>query len=179
MNEQIEGLLKDAALARRAGQGDDAKRLWSEAVALARAAGERKALIRGLLGLAQAERDAGKFAEAITPSEEAVELCRAEGDALLLAHSVRHLGDVYRHTGEIKKAEASYAEAVGIYRRERGTSALELANALRPMALLKEKLGEREVARKLWEEAREFYRAAGVQAGVEEAERHLQEDAVR
>ena len=53
------------------------------------------------------------------------------------------------------------------------TPALELANALRPCALLRERLGDGEAALALWREARELYLAAGIAEGVRECDRHL------
>ena len=45
---------------------------------------------------------------------------------------------------------------------------LDHANALRPMAILKEELGQVEEARALWRRARELYGAVGIEAGVAE-----------
>ena len=53
---------------------------------------------------------------------------------------------------------------------------LDLANALRPIALLRERQGDATSAKSLWSEAHALYSAAGVEAGVAEAARHLAED---
>ena len=105
---------------------------------------------------------------------EAVAAARNAGDPLRLAHAVRHLGDVHRHAGRLVEAEACYDEALSLYgRHAAGAAALDHANALRPMAILKENLGHVEEARVLWGRARELYGAAGVEAGVAECADHL------
>lgn len=43
---------------------------------------------------------------------------------------------------------------------------LDFANAIRPMAMLKEETGSVEEARQLWEEARDLYSAADAKVGV-------------
>ena len=62
-------------------------------------------------------------------------------------------------------------EALSLYGHgEAGaTETLDHANAVRPMAILKEELGAIEEARALWRRARDFYRAAGIEAGVAES----------
>lgn len=169
--ERLKDWAEDASEARRNGRHAEAKELWSKIVPRAFKLGERRMNIRALSGCAQAERDMGNNAAAIGHYEIAVMLCREVGDALLLAHTVRHLGDVLRHEKRLPEAEVCYEEALAIYRRESGAAPLDFANALRPMALLQEMMGED--ARGYWEEAREMYCKAGVEAGVKEAEKHL------
>jgi hypothetical protein len=57
----------------------------------------------------------------------------------------------------------------------RGTppTALEMANALRVMAMAEAAAGERDNAREHWSEARVLYVDAGVADGVLEADRHV------
>ena len=50
---------------------------------------------------------------------------------------------------------------------------LDVANAVRPLAILSEEAGDTEAARRLWEEARDLYEACGVQAGVDECSERL------
>jgi hypothetical protein len=50
---------------------------------------------------------------------------------------------------------------------------LDLANAIRPLAILKETTGDAAAARRLWEEARDLYAAAGIAAGVTECTARL------
>ena len=64
-------------------------------------------------------------------------------------------------------------EALDIYRREPEANPLDLANALRPFAILREKIGDFEGARAFWREARELYESLTIEAGVAEASQAL------
>lgn len=121
-----------------------------------------------LIKQAKAARQQRRLDEAIRLYSEAVEILREEADALALAHAIRHLGDVRRETGQADLAESCYCEALGLYRNNEQTSPLDLANAIRPLAILKGAAGDTAVARELWEEARILYAATSVDAGVVE-----------
>ncbi len=140
-----------------------------EAAAICRAAGADRELVVALGKLGHVEQDAGRHEAALACYEESVAAARRADDPLRLAHAVRHLGDVHRHAGRLAKAEACYGEALSLYARHAaGPAALDHANALRPMAILKEELGQIEAARLLWARARELYSAVGIEAGVAE-----------
>lgn len=96
--------------------------------------------------------------------EESVALLRQLDRPLMLAHTVRHLGDVYCESGLRELAESCYDEALTLYRNQPDRSPLDLANAIRSLAVLRS-----EQARTLWEEAREIYAALGIDAGIKEA----------
>ena len=98
----------------------------------------------------------------------AVAFARASGDRLVLAHRVRHLGDAYRRLGRTEAAEPCYIEALSIYREQQATKPLDLANAVRGFALLRESVGAREESRRLWQEAHDLYAKVDVPAGVRE-----------
>jgi hypothetical protein len=70
-------------------------------------------------------------------------------------------------------AATSYAEALGIYRAHSGTQKLDLANALRGFALVKEAGGENAEARAMWEEAGSLYADVNVETGVAESARRV------
>ena len=105
--------------------------------------------------------------------EEAVALYRGLSDPLVFAHTVRHLGDVYHESHLPELAEPCYREALEVYRAHPETAPLDVGNAIRSMAVLKSELGERDEARKLWEEVRELYITVGVEAGIAEASARL------
>ena len=75
--------------------------------------------------------------------------------------------------GRLAAAEACYAEALALYGAQDEPPPLDHANALRPMAILKETLGQADEARTLWQRARTLYGAAGIEAGVAECTEHL------
>ena len=173
MTDNIPALIKAGYLARREGRSADALREFSEAVALCRQGGTPRDLIEALKGLGQIERDMGRGDAALPLYVAAVKLCRKESDALLLAHTVRHLGDIHQDAGRFDDAEPCYREALAIYRSETATGKLDLANALRPFAILQEQRANKDEAIRLWSEARDLYDAVGVREGVEEATRRL------
>lgn len=100
-------------------------------------------------------------------------VARAADLLLPLAHAVRHLGDLHRKAGRLAAAEACYAEALALYGGQDQPPPLDHANALRPMAILKEELGQVDEARTLWQRARELYGVASIEAGVDECTDHL------
>jgi tetratricopeptide (TPR) repeat protein len=125
--------------------------------------------------LGQIERDRGELDGALAKYEEAARLASETGEATLLAHTVRHLGDILRKMARTAEAEKRYDEALGIYRAQPDTTPLDLANAFRGMAVLKDEIGERGIARALWEEASRLYALAGVDAGVAECRKRIEE----
>ena len=145
-----------------------------EAVAICRAAGAGRELVVALGKLGHVEQDAGRHEAAVACYEESVAAARRADDPHQLAHAVRHLGDVHRHGGRLAEAEACYEEALSLYARHAaGAAALDHANALRPMAILKEERGQVDEARLLWARARDLYSAIGIEAGVAECVDHL------
>ena len=166
-------LMRQAARARREGCLVDAQRDYAQAVAICRRTGVPRELVRALKGLGQIERDLGHGDTARPLYEEAVAICHKLDDPLALAHTVRHLGDIYLDAGRREMAEPCYNEALAIYRGDERTPSLDLANAIRPLAILKDDAGSVEEARRLWEEARSLYAAANVRAGVEESSARL------
>jgi hypothetical protein len=74
---------------------------------------------------------------------------------------------------QLARAQPLYEEALNAYRGSYETRILDLANTVRPFALLQEAAGNREQARALWEEARVLYGSLRVEEGVAECEAHL------
>jgi hypothetical protein len=75
--------------------------------------------------------------------------------------------------GRLELAEPCYHEALTSYRGNERTAPLDLANAIRPLAILKEQKGEVKEARSLWTDAKALYAAVDVHAGVAESSRHI------
>jgi tetratricopeptide (TPR) repeat protein len=171
--EPIADRMHEAARARREGRLEDARRLYGDALEEARRDGPASRVIQALKGLGQIERDLRRPGAALPLYEEALAICRVEGNALATAHTVRHVGDLHREAGRTETAERCYLEALEIYRASKETAAIDLANAIRPLALLRDAAGARDEAKSLWEEARGLYAAAGVQEGVDECSRRL------
>jgi tetratricopeptide (TPR) repeat protein len=166
-------LLNRAHKARLDHSPEQARALLREAVEQSRAADDPHALGRALAKLGQIERDMGDTDTALDHYREAASIARAEDDALGLAHRLRHIADIHRNEDRLDLAEPSYDEALAIYRSREGAPPLDLANTVRPMAMLKEKQGWTGEAAALWAEAKALYARAGVEAGVAESAARL------
>jgi tetratricopeptide (TPR) repeat protein len=173
MPESIDSLLTEATRARLDGRFGDAKRDLTEAVKSSRKSNDQRRLARSLAALGRIERDLHNDDDALRLYEEALEIYRALNDPLKLAHTVRHVADILRHMGRLPSAATAYAEALRIYHDHKDTQLLDLANALRGFALLKEALGENTEARALWEKAGILYAEVNVEAGVAESARRI------
>jgi tetratricopeptide (TPR) repeat protein len=119
---------------------------------------------------AKLARDEGRIADALKGYGQAAEVARQQGNAPVLAHRLRHIGDIHREAGRDAEAAPFYAEALALYRGDPNPPPLDLANMLRPLAMLKEKSGDRAGAAALWAEAGALYAAAGVADGARESE---------
>lgn len=82
-------------------------------------------------------------------------------------------GDILWEEGRLDLAEPCYHEALQIYRAGRRTPPLDLANAIRGLAILKEDTGVTEEAKRLWAEARSLYAAVDIKEGVAESSARL------
>ena len=149
------------------------RRHLCEAVSLCRASGANSELAEALGKLGHVEEDAGRGEAALACYEEAVQAARRADRPLLLAHAVRHLGDAHRKAERLAAAETCYAEALALYGGQGDPPALDHANALRPMAILKETQGQVDDAKALWRRARTLYGSVGIEAGVDECTEHL------
>jgi tetratricopeptide (TPR) repeat protein len=96
--------------------------------------------------------------------EEAVLLYRGVDEPLALAHTIRHLGDVYHEQGRPDLAEPCYHEALGLYRTHDKGSSLDLANAIRSLAVLRW-----EQTKTLWAEVKDLYTSLSIEAGIKES----------
>ena len=173
LTDTAAGLMKAANRARLENRLADSLRDYAEAIAICRQSGAQRELIKALKALGQIERDLDRGDAALPLYEEAVAICREQDDPLLLAHTVRHVGDIHRDAKRPELAEPCYVEAIAIYRSNALTEVLDLANALRGLAILKDDAGEAEEAKRLWTEARDLYAAGNVQDGVAESSRRL------
>jgi tetratricopeptide (TPR) repeat protein len=126
--------------------------------------------LRDILARAQELRRRGEAAQRRDGAmarhcyEEAVALFREADEPLALAHTIRHLGDVYQEQGHLDLAEPCYVEALKLYRNSEDKGSLDLANAIRSLAILR-----CEQTRSLWEEARDLYSSLSIEAGIKES----------
>lgn len=104
---------------------------------------------------------------------EAARLYREQNDSPAYAHAIRHLADIHRKGGNLIEAKPLYEEALELYRSDLNTKLLDLANTIRPYAMLLEMQGDRDFATKLWTEANHLYGSLRLDEGVSECETHL------
>ena len=126
-----------------------------------------------------AARKAGDRDRAIICYGEGAETYRQTGEIQSLASALRHIADMHQETGALERAAPLYDEALTLYRSDPATRSLNLANCIRPMALLAESRGGDALA--LWREARALYVRAAEETGFDlqpafdECDRHLSE----
>jgi len=129
---------------------------------------------RDQLAVAQELRHRGESARRRDPTtarrcyEEAVELFRGMGEPHLLAHVVRHLGDVYLEQDCPELAEPCYREARDLYLSQGDNSSLDLANAIRSLAMLRW-----EQSKALWREAQALYTKLNIGSGIDESKARI------
>ncbi len=174
MNAELETLMQRALQARQENRPQDAKRDRTAALELCRRESSPTELAHALTGLAQIERDLHNNPTALAHYEEAIAIYRSANNSSKLAHAIRHVADIHRHERRYDLAAAGYHEALTLYRNHDETPKLDLANALRGFAILKEETGENAQARAFWSEAKELYAAVDVDAGVAESSRRLE-----
>lgn len=107
---------------------------------------------------------------------EAARLYLAEMNPLAYAHTIRHIADMHLDESNYSAARPLYEEALELYRSNLNTRLLDLANAVRPYALLQEATGNKDAARPLWREARNLYASLRIEAGVRECEQHISDE---
>jgi tetratricopeptide (TPR) repeat protein len=167
-------LLRRAQEARKEGRLADARSDLLAVVGLFRDKGRRPELAQALRNLGELERRLPDTAiDARRHYEEAVATLRDLDNPLKLAHTVRHLGDVHHDAGRSLLAEPCYVEAVMIYRSHDDAPPLDLANALRSLAVLKDEADQIEEATRLWWEAHNLYETLNLPAGVVETAARL------
>ncbi|HEX8623860.1 MAG TPA: ankyrin repeat domain-containing protein [Allosphingosinicella sp.] len=166
---EAERLFAEGGRLRLKGDSVGARPLLVQAVALARESDDRWRLGRLLARLGQIERDLGEIPSALACYSEAAELARQADDPLGLAHRLRHIGDIHQDSCRLETADGCYEEALAVYRNRADAAPLDFANALRSIAMLREKQGRGDEALGLWNEARSLYERAGVPMGAEES----------
>jgi tetratricopeptide (TPR) repeat protein len=118
-------------------------------------------------------RKENKLAAARALYAEAAKIYADQNDSLAYAHTIRHIADMYLDESNLREARPLYEKSLEIYRSDLNTKLLDLANAVRPYALLNEKSGNLEIAKQLWQEARNLYSSLRLEEGVRECDAHL------
>lgn len=127
----------------------ESEQLFAEAVVVCREQRDWNGLAQPLIELGRIERNRHNTGQAIELYQEAAGILRSLPNPLKVAHTIRHVGDILRQEGSLgalAEARACYEEALFTYRAHAETPNLDLANAIRGYALLKEQSGEKEGA---------------------------------
>ena len=168
MGSEIDELREEARRAVGEGRADDARNLLRRFADRCVESKNHREAVRALRTLARIEHTLGRLGQERVLYDEAVVVCRGAGEPMLLAHTVRHSGDIFRRSSDMEGALACYSEAIELYRASSETRLGDMANAVRPMAILQEALGHPTAARALWTEAKELYQEVGIREGVSE-----------
>jgi len=120
----------------------------------------------------QARRE-GRLSDAREHYMGAARLHREKNDVLAYAHTIRHIADIFLQERNLSQARPLYEESLEIYRSSLQTKLLDLANTVRPYALLIEEQGDSVSAIELWEEARNLYASLRIEEGVSECNKHI------
>jgi beta-lactamase regulating signal transducer with metallopeptidase domain len=174
--------LETGEIARREKRFADARADFAAAATWYATHGPTRMRVHALTRQAQIERDLGNYDAAIGFQQTALQLQREIGSDGL-PHVVRHLADMLDDAGRHEDASPYYSEMEMLYRNSSSTPPLEMANAVRSLAVHAEHVGDKKRAAQLWIEARDRYSKldqlfsdlTGEQRnpGVEEAERRL------
>ena len=172
--EEIAAVVRTGIIARRKGDLNEAGQQLNKAAGMC-GPDHSYELAVTLRELGELARHNHNLSGAQAHYEQAVALLRGSADRLKYAHTIRHLGDVHAERQQWPDAERCFVEALNVYRSHPSPDALDLANAIRPYALLMTTTGRREEARALWVEAGELYESLGIAAGVEECRRQAEQ----
>lgn len=125
-----------------------------------------------LLAKARAARRKGDSAAAYASQQAAIDQLRAAHDPRLPS-ALRHAVEMAVEAGLADEALADRTEMITLYRAMRDVVPLDLANAIRVVAVHAQAVGDRETARANWQEARSLYAELRVEEGVAEADKAL------
>lgn len=123
--------------------------------------------------VAQVEHESGNLGVALEHYATALKVGLTLRLLGVQTHTLRCMADIHLEQGDSDAAEFAYGRAVSLYRLDGATSALDMANTLKPYALLQERTGSRARARALWQEAQAAYAAARLQTGVDDCAAHI------
>ena len=121
---------------------------------------------------AKSARRQGRLSDATALYEEAAKSFQAEQQLARWAHALRHAAEFAVRAGDCSTGLRD-AHTVLEYYRSCPPASLEMANALRVLAMAEAAAGERDTALTHWREARALYMDAGVADGVVQAERRV------
>jgi tetratricopeptide (TPR) repeat protein len=176
-------------IARREKHLLDAEKNFTEAIKYFRELGSSGDLAHAITRRAQIKRDQLRYEDALSDQKAALAIYRSMDDKGRLPNTVRHLADILQSMERHTDAEPYYLEMLALYEASPDTPPLEMANAMRSVALHAEHMGDLHKSQRLWSEIRDRYAALGSlffemtgkpdNPGVAESDRRLAALAVR
>ncbi|MEQ9405041.1 MAG: tetratricopeptide repeat protein [Cyclobacteriaceae bacterium] len=164
---EVEELLRSARIFRNESRLDEAIRELHIALELCEKFKVSKEKARPLSLLANIQHDLGNNNASLESYRDALSIAENESKPKQIAHITRRIADVERELGSLKESLSHYQKALKYYRANVPAS-LNTANALRGLALLKEKMVDYSDAKKLWKEAKTLYEKLKIEDGVKE-----------
>lgn len=122
---------------------------------------------------AQLERDLKNLDSALTWYVKAMKTYKSGGFSPKEIHVLRHIAEIETQNGNTKKAQVNYIKVLNFYKSNEKTPLGELANTQRGYALLLEKIGDAEKAKKYWIKTRNLYKELDIIEGINECENHI------
>ena len=136
----------------------------------ARNTGDKTALAHALKALGNIERRPPILRDAALDTyAEAAQLYHELALSLDEGWVLRHIGIIHEYADRLQDAEKFYDRALSLFRSNADGNTLDYANTVRYPAVIKNRLGKREEARLLWEEAAKRYKDVSAPAGEAEA----------
>lgn len=118
--------------------------------------------------LAKIYFDLGRTKKSLESYKNALTLAEVDSEEEQIAHITRHIADVECEIGDLKSSRSHYEKALSYYRNNVSKYSLNYANAIRGLAVLKEKTVEYSDAKKLWKEAKIIYEKLKIETGIKE-----------
>ena len=144
------------------------------AVDTARNGGDKRNLADALRALGNIQRRPPWLRDDVDRTyAEAAEIYRELGRPLDEAWVTRHIGINHEYAERLIEAETAYEKALDLYRTHSKIDDLDYANAVRYVAVIKDRLGKRDEADQLWTETVERYEKVGIVEGIAEGTAHL------
>lgn len=165
-------LIEQGRRARQQRRLDDARNLFTEALKVCCSDDDPRLEAELHSELAYVERALHNKQSAEADYRRAAELFRSLRDPYRTAHNMRHLADILRETGRSREAAPFYSESIEFFRKS-GEYPLQLANALRGLALMQGDLKDFSGSLQSWAEAKALYQMVSVDAGVAESRKRI------
>ena len=112
--------------------------------------------------------DLGRNKKSLESYERALSLAEVDSEVEQIAHITRHIADVECEIGDLKSSMSHYEKALKYYRNNVSSYSINYANAIRGLAVLKEKMVDYSDAKKLWKEAKSIYDKLKIETGIKE-----------